>query len=180
MPTWSSSSMVRWRRGGPAAALMHAQGLHDLEADGEAGVEARRRLLEDHRHVLAGEPPAACGRHRQQILAIEDETVGAHFARPGDEAHQRQHGHALAGAGFAHDADDLALLDGQVQPVDRAQHAARGGELDRQVPDLDQSHQRFSFGSSASRSPSPIRLKASTVTRMATPGKVTTQGARSI
>ncbi len=31
--------------------------------------------------------------------------------------------------------------------------------------------QRFSFGSSASRSPSPIRLKASTVIRMARPGK---------
>ena len=39
-------------------------------------------------------------------------------------------------------------------------------------------HQRFSFGSSASRSPSPIRLNASTVIRIARPGNVTTHHAR--
>src|SRR4029453_4426767 len=31
---------------GPAAALVHLQRLHDLEADGEAGIEAGHRLLE--------------------------------------------------------------------------------------------------------------------------------------
>src|SRR3546814_18941251 len=33
----------------PAAALMRRQRLHDLEAHGEARVEAGGRLLEDHR-----------------------------------------------------------------------------------------------------------------------------------
>ena len=34
---------------------MGLQRLADLKADGEAGIERRHRLLEDHRHVLAGE-----------------------------------------------------------------------------------------------------------------------------
>ena len=93
-----------------------------------------------------------------------------HAARPGDQAHHRQHGDALAGAGFADDADDGTGVEGEVEAIDGAEHAARGGELDDQVADFEQRHQRFSFGSSASRRPSPNRLKASTVSRMARPG----------
>ncbi len=166
--------------GGFAAALMHVQCLHDLESDGEARVEASRRLLKDHRDVFAGDAPALGGGHGQQVLAVEDQAIGRHLAGPGDQAHQRQHGDALARAGFADHAHDLSLVDGKIQPVDGAQGAARGLELDGEVLDLDQGHQRFNFGSSASRNPSPMRLKASTVIRMASPGNVTTQGARCI
>src|SRR3546814_19267021 len=51
-------------------------------------------------------------------------------------------------------------------------------EVDGEVADLEQAHERFIFGSSASRSPSPNRLMARTVIRMARPGKVTTHQAR--
>ena len=44
------------RRGAEVGVL--AQRLLDLEADGEAGVEARHRLLEDHRHLAAREVAA--------------------------------------------------------------------------------------------------------------------------
>ena len=57
-------------------------------------------------------------------------------------------------------------------PAHRLHDAAVGGELDAQVADLEQAHSTDLIrGSSASRSPSPSRLKASTVTLIAAAGK---------
>ena len=57
---------------------MHRQRLHDLEADGEAGVQAGHRLLEDHRDVLADDlAPLRAALRRQQVLAVEAQPVGA-------------------------------------------------------------------------------------------------------
>src|SRR5579883_1121750 len=163
------------------ALLVQPERLLELEADGEARVETRRRLLEDHRHVLAGEPPALARRERQQVLSGEGEAPGAHLPRKADEAHQRQHGDALSRTRFADDAEDFAFLDPQIDRIDRVHDAADGREVDGQRLDFDERHRyRFSLGSKASRSPSPKRLKASTVTRIMRPGKVTAHQARSI
>src|ERR1700694_1906778 len=80
-----------------------------------------------------------------------------------------------------HLAEQLALRKNETDPVDRANHPGCGGKLDRQVLNLEQSHghQLLSFGSSASRRPSPTRLKARTAIRIMRPGKVTTHHARS-
>src|SRR3546814_16328159 len=51
-------------------------------------------------------------------------------------------------------------------------------EVDGEVAYLEQAHERFIIASSASRSPSPNRLMARTVLRLARPGKVTTHQAR--
>ena len=76
MPTSRRSSIERL----PALAAIHAemrlQRLADLEADGEAGIEAGDRLLEDHRHVLADHLPAPARREREKVLAREGEPVG--------------------------------------------------------------------------------------------------------
>ena len=160
------------------AALMHRQRLHDLVADAEGRVEAGHRLLEDHRDVLADDLAPLAVRQGQEVDAGEAHDIRRHLARPGDEAHDGEHGDALAGAGFAHHAQQLAGLEGEVDAVHRPERAAMSLEFDREVADFEQGHggQRFSFGSSASRSPSPSRLKASTVMRMARPGNVTTHG----
>src|SRR6185295_2085188 len=72
-----------------------------------------------------------------------------------------------------------ALVDRKRYAVDSAERAGCGFELDDQVLDLEESHQDLrSFGSSASRRPSPTRLMARTVMRMARPGNVTTHHAR--
>ena len=53
-------------------AEMRLQRLADLEADGEAGVEARHRLLEDHRHVLADDlPPLGAALSASRSRAVE-------------------------------------------------------------------------------------------------------------
>ncbi len=47
------------------------------------------------------------------------------------------HGHALAGAGFADDAQHLAFFQRQAHAFDRAHHAALRRELDVQVFDFE-------------------------------------------
>ena len=90
--------------------------------------------------VLAGELAPAGGRDVQKVAAVELDAVGANLARIGDEPHQRQHGHAFARAGFADDAQNLALIDAQTDAVDRTQGAGAGGKIDGQVCDLEQCH----------------------------------------
>src|SRR5690606_8787415 len=88
-----------------------------------------------------------------------------------------EHRHRLARTAFAHDGQHLTGFDMKVD----AGHRDEGAEGDGQVFDFEQrTHFQllFSRGSSASRSPSPQRLMARTVTRIARPGKVTTHQAR--
>src|SRR3546814_1709422 len=95
-----------------------------------------------------------------------------------DLAHQRQHRNRLAGARFPDDGDEVALVDLEVHAVDGAEQAVGGLEVDREVANLEQAPERFIFGSSASRSPSPKRVMASTEIRMARRGTVTTHQER--
>ena len=96
-----------------------------------------------------------------------------------DEADDRRTRYGLAGAGFAHDAEHLALGDVEGDAVDGLQNPASRDELDAQVPDGEDwfCHDSFlshrSFGLSASRSQSPRRLMASTRSASAMPGKAT-------
>ena len=68
------------------------------------------------------------------------EPVRAHPGGPGQQAHDREHADALARAGLAHDRDDLALIDREIDAVDRLEGAVQGRELDREIADLEQRH----------------------------------------
>src|SRR6185437_5366490 len=107
-------------RGAAELGLVQPQALLELEADREAWVEAGRRLLEDHRHLLAGEPSPRAPGEARQVAAGKGEAAGAHAARICHETHEGEHGDALARARFADDAEDLAFLDGEGEAVDRA------------------------------------------------------------
>ena len=131
---------------GPAQLLMHLQAFHDLEADGEAGVEAGHGFLEHHGHVLAGQLAALPLGQGAQVPPVELHLVGDHAAVVGDQAHDGQRGHALPGAGLADDAEDFALVHRQVDPIDRAELAGAGRELDGKVADIKQRHDSPSSG----------------------------------
>ena len=109
---------------------MRADRLADLVADREQRVQRGHRVLQDHR-----DPPAAHLLHLligflQQILALE------HHPAADDARGGRQHAHdgesegALAGAGFADDAQRLAGMDAQRHVIDRPHDA---GALGRDV-----------------------------------------------
>src|SRR5207253_3202930 len=81
-------------------------------------------------------------------------------------------------SGLTDDRLDGARRDCQRHVVNGTKLPLSRGELNRQILNLKEGHQlRFSFGSRASRRPSPIKLMASTTSRMAIPGNVTTHQA---
>src|SRR5690606_30766042 len=113
-------------------------------------------------------------------LAVKADVVCRNRCGPRQKTHHGKHRDRLARSGLAHDRQHLALVHMQRDAVYSLERAADRVERNGKVLDFKQSHDQdlFSFGSSASRSPSPIRLMASTVTRIARPGNVTTHHAR--
>ncbi len=80
--------------------------LHDLPPDAIQRMETRQRILEHHRDARAAHGPQLVGRHRQQILPLEQRLAG--HPRPPRQPHHRLRGDALSGSGFADDAEHLA------------------------------------------------------------------------
>jgi len=77
-------------------------------------------------------------RHRQQVAAVEKHPVRVHATRLVDEAHQRERGHALAGARLADDAEHLAGVQGQADAVDRPERRGDAAERNAQVADVEE------------------------------------------
>ena len=69
----------------------------------------------------------------------EDDLARDDLARRlGDQAHERQGGHALAAAALAHDAERLFLVQIERDIVDRFDHPVLGEKLGLEVFDLEQ------------------------------------------
>ena len=123
---------------GAIEAKVGLQRFADLKADGEARIERRHRLLEDHRHVLAGQPAPLVGRHRHEIGAVERHAVGGDGRGRRQKAHRRQHRHRLARTGFADDRQHFVALEGEVEAVHRLERSVPGGEGDGEIADVEQ------------------------------------------
>src|ERR1700737_1981254 len=152
----------------------------DLLPDPMQRIKRRHRLLEDHPDVQ----PA----YRAEPRLIRLREVGAAKAqRARGNAHTRrqqsQHGacnHRLAGAGCTDQASNLTRTQRQVELIYRVR--AVGAARQRDAQSLDRQygwhqekcvvHRSRSLGFNASFRPSPIRLIASTVARIARPGNV--------
>jgi hypothetical protein len=132
--------------------------------DRQQRVEVARRVLEDHGDAAAAQAAHRLFRQAEHILALEQDGAG-HDARwrclvqPQQAARQ----HRLAAAGLADDAQRLAGLQRQVDAVEHVQRAVERIESQSIVADLEQAHPRWLLGSRMSRSPSPSRLKPSTL-----------------
>src|SRR5262249_29632272 len=113
-------------------------------------------------------------RQGQHVDAVERHRPVDDAARLGDKAQGREHGDALARAGLADEPHHLAAADAEVDTVDGL-HDAVGSEEPRPQPgDLEQRLAHLlSRGSRASRSPSPRRVKASTLMAIMMPGNST-------
>src|SRR2546423_10944171 len=110
--------------------------LPKLASDRQPRVQARHRVLEDHRDLPAPQPAELAVVELQQVAISEHGSSGLDSACTREQAEQSQRGHALATARFADDPERLARGDlerGPVHGVDRP--AARPG-LDAQIFDL--------------------------------------------
>ena len=158
--------------------LMEHDRLSDLVTDRVHRVEARQRLLEDHRDRIAAnlahvvlallhEVDDLAVRLSEKDLAVLNLAPGTELDKP----HDRQRSDRLARTRLAHDRQGLTLVKVERHPVDRRERAERDGE----IADTEEwFHQRpRSFGLKASWRPSPIKENDSTVEKIASPGKVT-------
>ena len=120
--------------------LVQLHGFHDLVADGLQGVQAGHGVLHDHGDLMAPDLQPVLLLFqvgKADGLAVIG-TVIINGAR-GDgavgiqQAHEALGEHALAGAGFAHDGKDFAVVDVQVDAADGMQHLAAQVEFDVEV-----------------------------------------------
>src|SRR5882757_609941 len=170
------------RRTGRRPAVVDEDRLGDLLADPHHRVQRGHRILEDHPDLFTTYLVQVPFRGVEEVGALEGHRSADDPARRlGDQPEHRHHGDALAGAGFADHAEDLALIHGEADAVDRAHRAVHGAELHGQVLDL---QQRAGHdwrpdcwrGSTASRRPSPTKLTHSTMSATAMPGGNHSQG----
>jgi hypothetical protein len=123
----------------PAQPFMEPQGLGDLLAAGEHGVERRHRLLEDHRDFFAANLPHLAGGQIHEVPAVVEDLALDDLARGRrDQLHDAERRHGLAAAGLAHDPEGLAFLDVQVHAVHGADDALVGEEVRLEVLDVQQ------------------------------------------
>ncbi len=94
---------------GTGNAIVPADRLGQLIADGEDRIERTHRLLEDHGDALAADGAQLRGAGGQQILALEEDLAAEHargWRR--QQTEDREGRDALAAAGLADEAEDFA------------------------------------------------------------------------
>ena len=107
------------RRGLLGQAHVLADRLGDLEPDGQRGVQAGERVLEDEPDLLAAQLAHVVVADLEHVDPVEQDLAGDDPpGRIGHEAGDRQRGHALAAAGLADEAQGLAVAHVEAHVVD--------------------------------------------------------------
>ena len=156
---------------------MGAQRLDDLVADADHRMQRRARVLEDH-----GDLGAAQRAHRPFVDGDEIGAVEARRSverRVAKQSHQRQRDRRLAATALADEPQRLPLFDLEGDAVDRSHRPEGDGKVfhleERRHGGEPATRSRI-LGSSASRRPSPIKLKLVTASVIASPGRIASIG----
>jgi hypothetical protein len=161
-----------------AEAAMGSQRLGDLVADSDHGMERRSRVLEDHANRRPANLAHAFLVERDEVGAVEPRAPAR--SRPLKKTQERHRHRRLAASALADEAERLARIEREGDAVDGVGPIER----DRQILDREKrrarvrgaAHGRCIFGSSASRSPSPMKLKLVTASVIARPGITASHG----
>ena len=108
--------------------LVNPDGLGDLRADFEHGVERRHRLLEDHRDVVAAHVPHLSFGQAGEIAPAEFDGAAGDLSGRGDETHDRHRRHAFPATRLPHERHGLPSPDVEGDVVDGVNDAVRGEE----------------------------------------------------
>ena len=112
----------------PIAAGMAAHRLADLPPDRIDRIERRHRLLEDHRHQAAAQIAQRSRPHRQDIVSVDTNGPLDAGAPRRQQAHQRPQRDTFAGTRLAQNAQDLARLHREADPVHRVDGGLAGNK----------------------------------------------------
>src|SRR5262249_45244479 len=114
--------------------------LTELPPDGEHWIEARHRLLKDHRDVVAANAPHLLVGEVEKIDAPEADGAGNFSWWFGDQAQDGVGGDRLAAARLAHHRQRLALPHLEGDAIHGPVHAIGSAKMRLQVIDLEQRH----------------------------------------
>ena len=118
--------------------LVHLDRFDDLVAHPVHRMETRERVLEDHRELLAADGANRVVVELEKVLALEEDLPRDISRLPVRQAHRRERGDALPGAGLAHNPERLTPVHGEREAVDGLDDPVRGREMDAEVLDLQQ------------------------------------------
>ena len=117
--------------------MMHPVRLSDLPTHRVVGVQRRQRILEDHRHVPAPQPP-------HLLLTQPHQLTPTHRDLPRDgrplrvvQTEDRQRRDALTGTRLTHDPQRATPLHGERHTVHGPHHTVLGVEPHSQISDLE-------------------------------------------
>ena len=138
---------------------MLEQHIADLRAHGEQRIERRQRLLEHHRHGRAAQPAQLFGALAAQVFALEQDLSVRDPRRARHQPEDGVGGHRLAAAALAHQADDLAGIDAEVDSIDRTQDPAARRDMGAETTDREQRHAGLRACAGKDRSRRAIRRR---------------------
>ena len=159
-----------------ADVAVPAQHFRELRADRIRRVEARHRLLKNHRHAVAADLlhlPVAIG---LDVFSGKNDFLGMAVAVARQQIHNGQRGHRFAAARFPDNAMGLALMDGKM----RMAHRLGGAKAHGQSFDFKDRAHLITCVPKARRSPSPTRLIPSTKVNRANPGIIITHALKNM
>lgn len=103
-----------------AALIVEPDDLRNLLADGEHRVEARHRVLKDHRDALATDIAHGRVSDLQKRNVVKEDAAAEVFSlRRGEQTQNAERGARFSGACFSDEAEAFALFQRQIEPVDR-------------------------------------------------------------
>ena len=120
---------------------MDSQRLLDLRADAHERVHRGHRLLKDHAELAALNGAQLRAGQAQNIAPVDEHLARERDLLALDEARERHGGHGLAAAALAHEPDDLAVADRQVN----ARHSLARGAVKADVQIMNFDHGDISF-----------------------------------
>src|SRR3972149_5717689 len=110
---------------------------HDLLSDRHDWIQRRHRILEYKPDLVTPDMPDITNFHRKQIAILEDRFAFYNLTRRyWDQPQKRHHRNAFSAAAFAHNAQQLAFLQIETDPVHRVDGAVLGMEASFQVFDF--------------------------------------------
>src|SRR5690606_13083406 len=138
-------------------------------------VERHQRILKEHGDALAAQAAQLLFVQRAQVGTVEQDLARNDFAGPVDQADERETRYRLARPRLAHQAQDLAAPDREVDAVDRRPGAVFGMERGNQAAYVQQYVFVVHRGSRASRRRSPTMLMDRMSSSSAMPGNMLIQ-----
>src|SRR5262249_38113828 len=121
-----------------ARALVDHRHFHELPAHGHDGIEARHRILVDHRDAMATNRPQRRVAQRRQIAALEEDLAAADATGASQVAHDRQRDRRLTAAGLADEPESLASIERQAEVGDHGQLTGARAVDDLEMANVEQ------------------------------------------